>query len=392
MKNRIATLQEPSGETPALAPERPKAAPENATGNNARASWNFSADAVNANTSHYSAEARELLRWCFNFCIDARHSLRREEFARRVGYSDNVIFKIFTGTYKHPQTGELMDVPAKLVRALRQFKKVETERALLGQKGFVQTPTVRSMWDHCDLARELQMPLMVIGGSQIGKTVSLEQYCLRNNHGSTPYVRMAASSGLHGMVRKVAEAVGVSPKSEAKRLLARIKNAISPNTLLILDEVHLLAYTYRRESFFACLEVLREIYDETQCGMILCMTTIGYGKIEVERKNALEQLCKRGPVPLKLGNMPTAADLKAIIGDWGLTWPTPRTVVEAAGVKEHPYALMRQLAREEGLTAIMARLYWARKLAGREDTSLTWEHVIEAHYTIMARATPPQAW
>lgn len=381
MKNRLQDIS-----TPELVPQTTTA------GNNVRASWNFSADALAANTAHYNAEARELLRWCFSFCIDPRHSMRREEFAKRVGYSDNVIWKIYTGSYKHPQSGELLDVPAKLVNAMRQFRKVERERAELGAKGFVRTPSVLAMWDHCDLAREMQMPLMIVGGSQIGKTVALVQYALRNNHGSTPYVRLAASSGMHGMIRAIAEAVGVSPKSEAKRLVQRIINAISPNTLLILDEVHLLAYTYRKESFFACLEVIREIYDATQCGMILCMTNIGYGKIEAERKNALEQLCKRGPVPLKLGQAPTVDDVRAIVCDWRLEWPGPRTVVEAAGVKEHPLALLRQLAREEGLTAIMARLYWARKLATRASEDLTWEHVIEAHYTIIARNTPPQPW
>jgi len=386
MKNRIseslATLEPPE-----------QSAPSAPVGNNARASWQFSADALAANTAHYSAEARELLRWCFAYCIDTRHPMHREEFARRVGYSDNVIYKLFTGTYKHPTTGARLDVPAKLMRAMRQFRKVETEREMLGDSEFVRTPTVNAMWDHCDIAREMQLPLMIVGSSQIGKTTALEQYRLRNNHGSTPYVRMAAASGLQGMVRAIATAVGVSPKSETKSLVARIKRAINSNTLLIIDEVHLLAYTYRKESFFACLEVIREIYDATQCGMILCMTTIGYGKIEAERRNALEQLCKRGPVPLKLGNMPTQGDVRAILKSWGLSWPKPADTAEAAGVQEHPYALVRQLAREDGLTAIITRLRWARKLARREGAeSITWELFVEAHYTILSRAIAPKGW
>lgn len=396
MKNRIAHLNDLEIPAPGL-PETDRQdepmEPSQMTGNNARASWNFSADTLMANTAHYSAEARELLRWCFGYCITPRYSIRREEFARRVGYSDNVIFKIFAGSYKHPQTGELLDVPAKLLRAMRQFRKVETERAMLGDTEFVETPTVHAIWDHADTARELQQPLMLVGGSQIGKTEALTQYALRNNHGGTPYVRLAASGGMHAMVRAIAAAVGVSPKSEAKSLVERIKRALSPNTLLIIDEVHLLSYTYRKESFFSCLEVIREIYDATNCGMILCMTELGYHKIEAERVNALEQLCKRGPVRLHLGPVPTMADVRAIIKSKGLTWPTATMTVETAGVVEHPFAMLRQLAKQDGLKSITTRLRMATKLAQREGAGkLTWEHVVEAHYTILARAVPPQAW
>lgn len=371
--------------------DTPKA-PDHVTGNNARASWNFSADAVNQNTSHYSADARELLRWCFHFCINPRHSLSRAEFARRVGYSDNVIFKIFTGSYRHPTTGEQLDVPEKLMHAMRQFRKVETERSMLGNKGFVITPSVRRAWNLCDLCRESQTPGFLYGASQIGKTAALEQYALRNNHGGTAYVRMGAASGMHGMLRLIAEAVGVSPKSEAKKLVDRIKKAITPNMLIILDEVHLLIYTYRREAFFACMEVLREIYDCTKCGMVFCMTNLGKTKVERERGNELEQIFRRGVHRVELGSMPTERDLGSIFTDVGLAYPDKHLSVDAAGVSDKPYAIIRQLAREEGLTAIMERLRYARKLSHIAKEDLAWEYFVEAHYLILAQSTPPQPW
>lgn len=367
-------------------------APAGQTGYTARATWNFSADALNVNTSHYSPEARELLRWCYHFCIDQRHALRRDEFARRVGYSDNVIFKVFTGTYKHPQTGELLDVPDKLMAAMRQFRKVESERALLGNADFIITPSVRACWELFDLCRESQTPGFLYGASQIGKTAAAEQYVLRNNHGGTVYVRLGAASGLHGMLQKLAEAVGVSPKSAAKALLGRIKRAVTPNMLLIIDEVHLLLHTYRRESFWACIEVLREIYDETRCGMTLVMTNLGRDKFERDRRTELEQMFRRGVHRLELGVMPGRDDLTEILAGWGIALPAPATCVEAAGVRDRPHALVRQLAREDGLTAIMERLRYARKLAALAQEPLGWEHFIEAHYMILAKATPPKPW
>lgn len=366
--------------------------PDNQVGNTARATWNFSADAVVANTAHYSAEARELLRWCFHFCIDPRHPIRREEFARRVGYSDNLIFKIFTGSYRHPKTGEQMDCPGKLLTAMKQFKSVEMERLLLGQTSFVMTPTVEAIFELCDLARESQTPGFLFGASRIGKTKALEQYTLRNNHGGTSYARMGAASGLHGMMRIIANAVGVSPKAECKKLIDRVKKAITPNQLVILDEVHLLVYTYRRESFFACVEVLREIYDECRCGMVLCATNLGRDKFERERRTELEQLFRRGVHRLELGSMPTMADLSAILADHSLQFPKQADKITLGSVVEKPFALIRQLAREEGLTAITERLRYASKIAALNREPLSWETFVEAHLTIQAKATPPQPW
>ena len=57
-------------------------------------------------------------------------------------------------------------------------------------------------------------------------------------------------------------------------LIQRIKNATSPNTMWIIDEVHLLAHTYRKGSFHNCMEVIREIYDETECGIALIFTIL----------------------------------------------------------------------------------------------------------------------
>lgn len=372
--------------------EKTVAAAPQLTGNTARATWNFSADALNVNTSHYSPEARELLRWCFHYCIDPRHPMRRDEFARHLGYSDNVIYKIYTGTYKHPSTGEQLDVPEKLVAALRSFKRIQQERSMLGGRGFVVTPTVSAIWETCDLCRESQTPGFLFGASRIGKTFALEQYTLRNNHGSTKYVRLGASSGLHGMLRLLAEAVGVSPKSEAKRLIDRIQKAITPNMLLILDEVHLLTYTYRREAFWACIEVLREIYDRTGCGMLMCMTNLGKDRVARERRTELEQMFRRGVHTLELGTMPRVEDLQAICTDSGLEWPSPKLEAAAAGIIDKPYHIIRQLAREEGLTAIAERLRYARKLAAINHESLDWSHYVEAHYMILARATPPKSW
>jgi hypothetical protein len=75
-------------------------------------------------------------------------------------------------------------------------------------------------------------------------------------------VRMKAASGLGGMVRLIGAALGVSPHANTADLIVRIKNALTKDMVLILDEVHLLANTYQRSSFFKCMEVIRELHDK----------------------------------------------------------------------------------------------------------------------------------
>ena len=55
------------------------------SGNNVRASWNFSLDSVRAALSKCSSEAREVLVACFLWCIDDQHPLSLPEFAKAIG-------------------------------------------------------------------------------------------------------------------------------------------------------------------------------------------------------------------------------------------------------------------------------------------------------------------
>jgi hypothetical protein len=222
------------------------------SGDNVRASWPFSLHTLRSNLSHCSAEGREAVVGAYLWCIDQKHPVHREEFSRRVGYSQNTIYKVCAGKYRAPD-GSQLDVPADLVKAIKAFLAIEQERFLGDKNEFVLTPTARRIWTACDLARESQTPVFIYGRSHIGKTWAFEAYTNANNHGRTAYCRMKAAAGLGGMVRRMATAVGVSPDSNTASLVDRIKRAMTPDMLLILDELHLLAYTYRKSSFFACL-------------------------------------------------------------------------------------------------------------------------------------------
>lgn len=356
-----------------------------------RASWKFSLDTLRSNIAYMSPEAKELLIWAFTWCIDPAHPMHFQEFAERLGYSANKLYKVYHGKDRHPSTGALMEPAAGLLEALKKFRRLELQRAKLGRKKFVMTPTAKRVYHACDLARESQTPVILYGASHIGKTEACRQYCIDNNHGRSVLVELEAVSGLMGVLKAIAEKLGISPNANTPDLIARIKKALTPDMVLILDEVHLLANTYRKGSFYACMEQLRRLYDFSQCGLVMTFTLLGYEAAEKHRKRELEQVFRRGVHRINLGDRPTTADIAAVCDSVGLEMPnrSDEVIVKAGrtDIKEQPWEMLRQLAQEQGLKAIVERLRYGAKIA--EGDALSWEHVVKAHLLIAKNAEAP---
>ncbi|MEK9753262.1 MAG: AAA family ATPase [Rhodospirillaceae bacterium] len=377
--------------------------PESASGsmgNNVRASWNVSLDQLRQNIDHNNDKAKDALIGAFRWCIDPAHPVSRYEFAHATGINENTLYKIIAGKHVHPDTKERLPLSGKFVKAVNEWLELQAERFSGGSADFVLTPTARKIHNGCDLARESQTPVIVWGPSHIGKTWALEEYTHSNNHGRTVYCRMRAASGLGGMVKRIADRLGISAKSNTLDLVDRIKRALTPNMVLILDEIHLLRHTYRVQSFFACLEVIREIHDETRCGMVLCGTQLFLRDMKAGQHEELEQVWRRGVHKLHLPNMPTKADLAAIFRERGLEFPSKKlvvTVTHQAGdqevrITECPFDVLRQLAKQEGLKSITERVRYGQKLASKSKRKITWTHVMDAHLRIQKQATPEPDW
>jgi DNA transposition AAA+ family ATPase len=326
------------------------------------------------------------------------------EFAQKVNSNKNTLYKIYTGKYRYPDThakaGQIIHPTEKLIKSVEDFLSLAKKRFLAGNTALVITPTLQSIVKLCDLARESQTICVLVGPSHIGKTWSLERcYTPNNNHGRTIYVRMDAASGLGGMVRVLAVALGISPKGNTADLIHRIENAITSDMLIILDEMSLLAHTYRLGSFFNCIEVLRQIHDKKKCGMVWCFTQIK--NFMDHRDKELQQAWRRGVHKLTLPDMPTVGDLTAILEHNGLDFPSKEMKVEVhfkdgegkrQSITERPYELLRQIAKDEGLLAVTERIRYALKLAKKAGKQIDWPSFITAHLLIAKQAKPSTDW
>ncbi|MEM9236027.1 MAG: ATP-binding protein [Verrucomicrobiota bacterium] len=359
------------------------------TGDVPRASWKFSADTIQQGMSHCTPLKKEAMVWAFTWCID--RGIWFEDFCKQVGYDKNTIYKIYTGRHRNPQgRKEQYDIPDKLYRAVLAFRKLEVKKAKLGETEFVETPTARRIFKGCDIARDSRTPVWLYGASHLGKTWALRQYTIENNHGRTLYARVPSKAGLKGLVAAIASAVGVSAKADTPKMVERIKKALAANHLLIIDELHQLLYTYRKQSCFACIEVIREIYDEVECGMMLSTTNVFRKQFEDAQKEELEQLFRRGVHKIQLGDIVLTKDLKPILAKSGLPWPKRSDRVEIAGVTDQPYEVLRNLSREGGLKAITERIRYARLIADTAKKKLDWSHFIHAHIIIKKEEEEPE--
>lgn len=364
-----------------------------------RATWQFSLDDVQAGLAHCKPDARDTMIAAFRWCNDPEHSLSRDSFSAQVGYDANTVYKVFTGKHVSPETGRKYDVPEKLLKATQLFLEREQLAFQEGERDFVKTPTATRIFTACDLARESNSVAILSGPSHVGKTWALRHYQQSNNHGRTIMVELDAASGLGGMVRRIATACVISSNANTADLIGRIQNALSPTTLLIIDECHLLQHTYRRGSFFSCIEVIRRIHDFSKCGMVLSWTILD--NLKAASQGELQQVWRRGVHKTVLSPMPTKGDLTAILKHRGLEFPmrdkkVELTVQDSKGqpftITEKPYDVLKQVAKRDGLKAVTERIRYGCKLAAKSRQPVGWKHFIDAHLRIEKQADPQNDW
>lgn len=381
---------------PDVSPNEDKPIPQTNDGNNARASFRFSLQHLNAAISHCRPEVRQLVREGFMWCIT--HDITQSEWAAAIGMSRNTFYKFLTGRYTHPQTGVRLDLSPKYEKAMREWLKLQKSAfgAHFGNGEFVMTPTAKKVGYACAIARESRTPVFLFGPSQVGKSWGLIYDAETHNHGRTIYVRCSSISGLHGLMRAIGDRIGVASSGSKDNMKQSMIRAFQSDMVLILDEFHELLYTYRRESFFACAEFVRELYDRCGIGIVLSLTNFGRDQIWDSRKSDLEQIFRRGVHRIQVGTksgLPLRGDVEMILEHHGLEFPPKSMKCQVGEIIESPRDVIHQLAKEEGLKAICERLRYAYKIARQDGRdTITWDDVMRVHVLINTNAKPEDDW
>jgi DNA transposition AAA+ family ATPase len=297
--------------------------------------------------------------WLYSYAKDHKWSLA--DAAEAIGYDTSTVHRLFNGTY-----GAKLD---KVVEAILRFRKVAIERAKRKDIGYIETSTWRKVSAICDSAFYDALPAFIYGASQIGKTEALEEYTRRNNHGQTRYLRMPAAPTFTYFVKILAEACYISHRQQHDVMRQRIMNVLDKRNLLIVDEVHLAIITATDITSKKVMEFLREVYDRTKCGIVLCGTKVFRDEFERGRLNTVfDQFRRRGMLELQLPDAPPKSDIVKIAASFELAPPDEATL-----------EIIQAMLKESGIGKYIKFLQYAHGVSVSRKEKLGWGHFTDAY-------------
>lgn len=346
----------PETPPPAIPPTPPNTPPsDDLPPNDGSNAWPFGGDKVIAGTMHYNPEAREAVRWFYEVCREEGLSLK--DSAKLIRYDNSTLYRVCLGKYE----GNIKNI----TKAILDYRQIWSERQSLKKASFVELSTSNDIWRVCRNSLKYNAMGLITGISQGGKTTSFEEFQRRNNHGKTKYLRLPASAGVQLVAKEFATACRLSRDCPFETLRERVMKSIDRNHLVLVDEIHQAFATYQKSARMKVIEFIREIYDRTQCGMVLCGTPIFEKEMEEGNlKELLEQMDRRIlfrlhlPAPEKYPK----SDLDKIAHSFNL--PPLNNEYEEQ---------VRDLLRVSGLGMYFKFLQAAAELASNEKVRLDWQ-------------------
>jgi len=309
-------------------------------------------------------ESRDLVWWFYCFGKDSKWALK--DFANAIQSSTTTVHRLFNGRYGASY--------AAIVAAVERFKTLADERAKRKTLGFVETSAWQKISRVCNAALYDNMPAFIYGSSQIGKTECLREFARRNNHGTTRYVRMPSSPSFPFFLKTLAESCYLSSRQHQDALRRRIMDALDSRNLLIVDEVHQAMCTASDLTARKVVEFLREVYDRTGCGIVLCGTKVFRNEFEHGRQALIfDQFRRRGMLELVLPDAPSKRDIAKIAKAFEL--PAPEGDV---------LDLIKSMLQTSGLGKYIKFLQYANGVSVTRKEQLSWAHFVDAYEGVRA--------
>ncbi len=328
-------------------------------------------DQVNKATADLPDNQRSAIRWLHAYA--AEHDLSLDEVGKLIRYEAATISKLFSGKYEAKIDG--------IIKEIEAFRTMNEARSAGSKIDFVETELARKIWDICGLALECQRIGFIFGETQIGKSAALMKYRDDHNHGSTIYVSMPTGGAHWLFVAALAKALRISPQLRPTELIRRIKESFDDRMLLIVDEAHQCLFAKNTASGAKAIEFVREIFEESKCGVIISATNLFREEMDTGRfAGILKQSKRRRMATLQLPAVPTTKDLNTFAAAYGLSPATGEAL-----------NLQTEIIREEALGFWLTLLRLAKKMAHKKHDGMSWNFVIRAHAGILAlEGKPPR--
>lgn len=356
MLSHPETTERPEIELPPVAPESQVALP---LPSRKGVMTKIPGDIVNRATTNLPDEQRSAIRRFHAYYVD--NDLNIREAARIIRVSETAISQVFNGKYGAKLDG--------IVKEINAFFSLLEQRAQGRKLPFIETDLTSRIFKVCDTARRYQKIGFVFGDGQIGKSVTLEEYQKRNNHGSTLYTYIPAGGNFTNFLFTFCKPLRIPINTGLGIMRQRILDSFDDRMLLIVDEAHQsipeASGQTRSNSGIKCIEFVREIFNVKKCGAIICATNVFKKEMETGAlAKILSQTKRRSFCTLQLPNSPTQADLDKFAAGYGLAPSSGENRVLECRIIEY-----------EALGRWLTLLQMAAELAAARSEAMTWQHV-----------------
>lgn len=307
-------------------------------------------------------EEGEEVWWLYNYAQE--HHLKEGDLAAKMkAYDKNTLYQVFRGSYGVYKDGRCSSWAA-VVKAIREFKKIEIEEMKKKNVGLIETEVKQTVWRCCDAALNDGMVSFIYGKTRIGKSVSLQAYQREHNHGQTIYLEMGAGWTRPRFVRELARKFGNGVKATKSWALEdAIFDTLKRSNLLIVDEFHKALTTTGERNSASVLEFIRDIRDKTHCGLVLCATKVGMERFETgANKEMFEQLIGRSIIKAVLPDRPPVRDLNTIARAFELPIPTGDDLKS-----------VKKLVGTYGLDRLFAYMQKAYAITKKDKQPMSWK-------------------
>jgi len=231
-----------------------------------------------------------------------KNKVSLNKVASQIGYSKTALSRYLKGDYK----GELLD------NRVKQF--LEDDAVEDSRWGFIETRAVKMVNEVCNICYENADMGAVYGNAGFGKTTAAVHY-VKANSAYTAYHKCYITSSGRILMIGIKKALGLPDtgyKNSHQLMEEIIDYLCKQHRLLVIDESDLLSVR--------ALEMLRAIYDDSQCGMVLLGLPRLLMNLTVgpQAKENLAQLYSRVGIQVKVPNL-TYDELKGILKAYKIT-------------------------------------------------------------------------
>jgi len=293
------------------------------------------------------------LTWLHQFATES--GLSRADIGKVLDYDQTVVFRVLSGTYE----GSWKNI----IAAIKSHRTlIQRERSKASE--FRPNPVSVLVHGALDYALANGSITLIVGESRSGKTVATTSWRDAHNHGRSVYVVAPAICSRANFMRRLCGVLGVNKSNNVYCQEEAIMRAFSPARILIVDEAHRLVEG--RVANQTILELLRDIHDQTGCGLAL-IATARFSEAVNRTQYMYEQFEGRIGMPVRIPRELSEQVVLPIVKQY-IEAPSRKVMDEAVAIANRPGRL--------GI--LVETLKFAQRIARQAKSKVTEEHFFSA--------------